>query len=101
MFTLCCWIDQKTKLELGLMAASVLLKIKFGHAEISVPKIGILMSKTACIILWWLSLLHNFIQQSLNSDSVQVQILLPVCRKVAMVRISDKAGHKAWTAFFS
>ena len=77
------------------MAASVLLKIKFGHAKISVPKIGILMSKTACIILWWLSLLHNFIQQSLNSDSVQVQILLPVCRRVAMVRISDKAGHKA------
>ena len=31
------------------MVVSVLLKIKFGHAQISVPKIGIPMSKTACI----------------------------------------------------
>ena len=34
------------KLELGLMAVSDLLK--FGHAQISVPKIGILMSKRVC-----------------------------------------------------
>ena len=98
MFSLLCSryvADLIKKLELGLMAASVLLKIKFGLAKISVPKIGILMSKTACIITWWLSLLHNFIQQSPNSDYVHVQILLPVCRRVAMVRISDKAGHKA------
>ena len=26
--------------------------IEFGHAQISVPKIGILMSKTACIKPW-------------------------------------------------
>ena len=36
-------------LELGLMAVSVLLKIKFGHAQISEPKIGMPMSKTVCI----------------------------------------------------
>ena len=29
------------------MVVSVLLKIKFGHAQISVPKIGIPMPKTA------------------------------------------------------
>ena len=34
------------------MLVSVLLKIKFGHAQIRVPKIGILMLKTACINLW-------------------------------------------------
>ena len=31
------------------MVVSVLLKIEFGHTQISVPKIGIPMSKTACI----------------------------------------------------
>ena len=31
------------------MVALVLFKIKFGHAQISVPKIGISMSKTVCI----------------------------------------------------
>ena len=36
----------------------------------------------------WLSLLHNFIQQSPNSGSAQVQILLEMCRRFAMVRFS-------------
>ena len=40
-------------------------------------------------VVWWLSLLHNFIQQSLNSGSAQVQILLAACRRFEMVRISD------------
>ena len=40
-------------------------------------------------ILYWLSLLHNFILGSLNSGSGQVQILLAACRRFAMVRISD------------
>ena len=31
------------------MVVSVLLKIKFGHAQISVPKIATPMSKKACI----------------------------------------------------
>ena len=44
-----------------------------------------------------LSLLHNFIQLSLNPGSVQVQILLAVCRRFAMVRISANVqdGNKA------
>ena len=37
------------KLELRLMVVSVLLKIKFGHAHIRVPKIGKSMLETACI----------------------------------------------------
>ena len=36
-------------LGLCLMVGSVLLKVKFGHAQIRVPKIDMLMSKTACI----------------------------------------------------
>ena len=36
------------------------------------------------------SLLHNFIQLSLNSGSTQVQTLFVACRRFAMVRISDK-----------
>ena len=35
------------------------------------------------------SVLHNFIQQSLNSGPAQVQILLAACRRFEMVRISD------------
>ena len=35
------------------MVVSVLLKIKFGHAQISVPKIGIPITKTACINPWY------------------------------------------------
>ena len=41
--------DLIKKLELCLTVVSVLLKIRFGHAQISVPKIGIPMLKTACI----------------------------------------------------
>ena len=37
------------KLKFCLMVVSDLLKIKFGHAQISVPIIGIPMSKTAFI----------------------------------------------------
>ena len=40
-------------------------------------------------VVQWLSLQHNFSQQSLNSGSVQVQILLAAYRRFAMVRISD------------
>ena len=45
MFILYCWFDQK--LELWLIVVSVLLKLKFGHTQISVPKIDIPMLKTA------------------------------------------------------
>ena len=41
--------DLMKKLELHSMIVSVLLEIKFGHAQISVPKIGLPMSKAACI----------------------------------------------------
>ena len=41
--------DLIKKLELHIMVVSVLFKIKFGHVQIYAPKIGIPMSKTACI----------------------------------------------------
>ena len=41
------------------------------------------------VVVLWLSLLHNFIQQSLNSGSAQLQALLALCRRFMMVRISD------------
>ena len=48
-------------------------------------------------MLWWLSLLHNFIQQSLNSYPAQVHTLLAACWRFAMIRISDNvpAENKA------
>ena len=41
--------DLIKKLEMHLMVVSVFLKIKFRQAQISVPKMGILMLKTDCI----------------------------------------------------
>ena len=37
----------------------------------------------------YLTLLHNF-QQCLNSGYAQIQILLTVCQRFAMMRISDR-----------
>ena len=34
------------------MLVSVLIKIKFGHVQIGVPKISLPMLKTACINPW-------------------------------------------------
>ena len=55
----------------------------------STSKINFLMLHTCGDMVYWLSLLHNFIQQSLNSGSAQVQILLVVCQRFAVVRISN------------
>ena len=52
MFCLLCShyvSDLIKKLETGLMVVSIFRKIKFRHAQISVPKIGISTSKTASI----------------------------------------------------
>ena len=46
------------------------------------------VSKLYAVVLW-LALLHNFIQQSLNLGSAQVQILLVTCQRFEMVRISN------------
>ena len=39
--------------------------------------------------LQWLSLLHNFIQQSMKSGSAQIQILLAMCQRFEMTRICN------------
>ena len=38
-------------------------------------------------VMWWLSLLHNFIHQNLNSSSAQIQVLLAACWRYVMMRI--------------
>ena len=45
--------------------------------------------KSGIIIMVFITLLHDFIQQSLNSGSAQVQILLGASQRIAMMRISD------------
>ena len=40
-------------------------------------------------MVYWLSLLHNFIQQSLNSDYAQVQTMFAAFWRFVMVRIFD------------
>ena len=52
IFSILCFdyvADLIKKLELCITTVSVLLKIRFGHAQISVPKIGTPKLKTACI----------------------------------------------------
>ena len=44
---------------------------------------------TCGAVVYRVILLHNFIQISLNSGPVKVQILLTACWRFAMVRISD------------
>ena len=58
IFSLLCShvADLIKKLEMRLMVVSVFLKIKFRHAQISVPKIGIPMSKSTRINPWLLYL---------------------------------------------
>ena len=48
---LCCWYNHKTGVALT-GTFDLTFKIKFGHAQISVPKIGTLIMKTACINPW-------------------------------------------------
>ena len=61
---------------------------------VSIALRGAYLLKQYLLALWfgavvqWLSLLHNFIQQSLNSGSAQVQTLLAVFWTFTMVRIS-------------
>ena len=50
--------DLIKNLKLCLTVISILLNIRFGHAQISVPKIGIPMPKTACINPWILNGYH-------------------------------------------
>ena len=51
----------------------------------------------------WLSLLHNFIQQSQNVGSPEVQTLPEACRKYPMVRNLDNGpnGNKSSRTFIS
>ena len=48
MFILCYWFDQKAGIFFYWLLL-FLIRIKFGHTQVSVPKICMPMSKTACI----------------------------------------------------
>ena len=50
--------------------------------------VGTVFEKSGAVV-WWLSLLHNFIHLSLNPGSAEVQILRAASRRFAMVRITD------------
>ena len=65
-----------------LTVVSVLLKIRFGHAQISVSKIGIPISKTACIKPWKFQrygekpiTLYTSYQYLLNFTTVTIYLL--------------------------
>ena len=51
IFSLCsCYVtDMLKKLKLRLLVVIILVKIEFGHTQISAPKIGKPIRKTACI----------------------------------------------------
>ena len=50
-------------------------------------------------VVQWLSLLHNFVQQSLNSSSAHVQILLTAFLSFVMMKTSDNASDKLLDVF--
>ena len=53
----------------------------------------IVKDKMATVVIrWYLSLLHNFIQLSLNPGSTQVQILLAAYQRVVMGRMSENGS---------
>ena len=53
-----------------------------------------LLDGTHCdIVVKWLSLMPNFIQQNFNLGSFQVETLLIGSQRLAMVNISDIASH--------
>ena len=68
---------------------SVPLNAKFNWSHLIKFLVLKSITKRCTNVALSLSLLHNFIQLSLNSGSAQVQILLAACRRFAMVRISD------------
>ena len=59
---------------------------RYDSLDLCIPWTQLFMH-TRGTVLQWLSLLHSFIQLSLNSGSAQVQTLLVACRRFAMVRI--------------
>ena len=64
--------DQKTKIV--KIVVSLSLNIKFGHTQISVPKISMLMSKTVCINLWWMLLIfkNTYFKKHLQMAAFQI-----------------------------
>ena len=50
-------------------------------------------------VVQWLSLLHNFIQQRLNSSFAHVQILPTAFLSFAMVKTSENASDKLLDVF--
>ena len=63
------------KLGLCLTVVSILLKIRVRHTQISVPKIGIPMSKTACINPW----LAMFIANVFHAIAEMSSIIFNLC----------------------
>ena len=61
-----------------------------------------LFSHKKGVVQWlWLSLLHNFIQQNLNSDYAQIQTLRAACQRFANMKILTIAlpGNKTKIPF--
>ena len=55
------------------MVVSILLKIKFGHTQISVPKIGIPMSKTGCINPSYIYIYINWLEVTHDRQSALIE----------------------------
>ena len=82
----CCAVLQITHFSFYTMFEPPFLLQK----DWTYPKeLGCTTSNACGAVAWWLSLPQNFIKQSFNSGSAQVQIMLAACRSFGMVRISD------------
>ena len=92
------------KLELHITVDFfVLIKIKFGHTQISVPKIGIPMSKTACINPCYIYLENVAHCAKLNSPFLYEQIRLTIDainQSLGIVKAVICDGNRNNQAFF-
>ena len=76
------------KLELDLLVDIILLKMEFGHVQISAPKIGTRMSKTACINPWQL---YQFIRAVIKGFKLSVVMIKgPRVKILARKAINDE-----------
>ena len=76
-------------------------KCPSGKCQSGKCPVGKLSYNRSDAVVQWLSLLHNSIQLSLNSDSAQVQFLLATCWRFAIVRISGNgSGWKRQKKFW-
>ena len=95
-----CYVtDMIKKLELCLLVVIIWFNIEFGHTQISVPKIGKPMLKTACINPCYLSLhphpsSHHYVTHHLPTFTISNAIHIIVSRGGLSTSLKYHSSHR-------